>query len=385
VNIKQRGEDLRATIGSVRDGTFEYESREPPKTNWTKYDKAQVKEVALYLDNIRGLVDEAAHRIEQRSPPKKRGPGRPPVNPADIVKVLLMQTYFQTPNRVAKGFLDLFKEKLGIESSFSYKTIERGYDRDSVNEIMDEVTRIMNETVEGIEVTFSFDGTGFSSSNKENYAAKRQSQNSKKGKKSANKSSDKGQDKKQEEDPNDSLPKSESKTKRGFTYSVMGVGIQSKLVAGMAISSDHSIGETTMFPEAFQQTISYHPDMVSVLGDGIYAARWITEMVATNDVTPYFLPRSNATFKSMGYFGWGDMLISLQKQPHEWMEQYHMRSISETVNSMIKCRFGQIIRKRLDRRRTTETRLKIVGHDVRRVGYLEIFEEIVPHWTRHRI
>ena len=38
--------------------------------------------------------------------------------------------------------------------------------------------------------------------------------------------------------------------------------------------------------------------------------------------------------------GWYDMLYSLWEDPQGWLEEYHMRSISETVNSMVKCRFG---------------------------------------------
>ena len=53
-----------------------------------------------------------------------------------------------------------FREKLGIIRHFSYKTIERGYDREPVNEILDEIVVITNESVEGKEMTFSFDGTG---------------------------------------------------------------------------------------------------------------------------------------------------------------------------------------------------------------------------------
>nr|QNO45179.1 hypothetical protein GMDKAGHH_00032 [Methanosarcinales archaeon ANME-2c ERB4]QNO46020.1 hypothetical protein OOGCPJEC_00005 [Methanosarcinales archaeon ANME-2c ERB4] len=49
-----------------------------------------------------------------------------------------------------------------------------------MNEILDEIVVITNESVGGKEETCSFDGTGFSASNKENYADKRQKQNSKK-------------------------------------------------------------------------------------------------------------------------------------------------------------------------------------------------------------
>ncbi|MCK4459709.1 MAG: hypothetical protein KAU52_08310 [Methanosarcinales archaeon] len=371
---KKQGEELRGIIKNIRDGTFEYESKGPVKTNWAQYDQAQIHEMANYLDNIRDLVEEADKRIKERTPPGKRGPGRPPIDSADIAKALLLQTYTESSNRVAEGLLLLFREKLNISCHFSYKTIERGYDREPVNKILDEIVVITNESVEGKETTFSFDGTGFSASNKENYADKRQKQNSKKNYKKS-KSASNGQ-------ADDSFPESNSTTKKGFSYSVMGIGVQYKLISGISISPDHSIGETTMFPEAFDQTLNCHPNLDGVLGDGIYGCRWITNLVSENNATPHFLPRSNVTFKSKGALGWYDMLYSLWEDPHEWLENYHMRSISETVNSMVKCRFGAPLKRRLDSRKETETRLKLVGHNIRRVGYLEIMGDVVPHWRR---
>lgn len=370
---KHRGDELRSLIKNIRNGTFEYESHEPEKTKWSLYDSAQIKEMACYLDNLRDLVDEADTRIKEREPPLKRGPGRPPCNPYDIAKVLLLQTYSGLSNRVAEGLLHLFREKLGISKHFSYKTIERGYDRDAVDRILYEIVVITNECVKGKETTYSFDGTGFSASNKENYAAKRQKQNSNKGKKSKTVNC---------ELPDDSFPVSNSIAKKGFSYCVIGVGVRNKLISGIAISPDHSIGETTMFPEAFHQTLSSQPNLENVLGDGIYGCRWITNLVSRNHATPYFLPRSNVTFKSKGSAGWYDMLFSLWDDPQNWLGEYHMRSISETVNSMVKCRFGAPLRKKLDSRRTTETRLKLVAHNVRRIGYLEIIEGIKPNWLK---
>lgn len=72
----------------------------------------------------------------------------------------------------------------------------------------------------------------------------------------------------------------------------------------MAISPDHSIGETTIFPEAFEQTLYCNPNLMNVLGDGIYAYRWITNLVSINNTTPYFLLHSNVIFKSKGFTGW---------------------------------------------------------------------------------
>jgi hypothetical protein len=54
----------------------------------------------------------------------------------------------------------------------------------------------------------------------------------------------------------------------------------------------------------------------------------------------------------------------------------------ETVNSMVKCRFGATLRKRLDPRKETESKLKLVAHDIRRIGYIEALDDITPHWPR---
>lgn len=371
---KHVGEELRELIKKVRDGTFEYKNRDEAKTNWAKYDSAQISEMANYLDNLRDIVDEADNRIISRTIPDKRGPGRPPIDPKDIAKTLLLQTYTESPNRVAEGLLLLFREKLGISQHFTYKTIERGYDREAVNKILDEVVAITNECVESKEVTCSFDGTGFSASNKENYADKRQKQNSKKSQKKSELTNDDQSD--------DSFPMADSTPNMGFSYCVMGIGVQYKLISGMSVCPDHSIGETTMFPDVYYQTLQNYPNLEKALGDGIYSARWITDLVSKSNVTPYFLPKSNITFQSKGFAGWYDMLFSLWSDPQRWLEQYHMRSISETVNSMVKCRFGATLRKKLDPRKATETKLKLVAHDIRRIGYIEILNDIKPQWHR---
>ncbi|KAF5417143.1 MAG: hypothetical protein C5S49_03845 [Candidatus Methanogaster sp.] len=87
--------------------------------------------------------------------------------------------------------------------------------------------------MEGKENTFSFDGTGFSASNKENYADKRQKQNSKKGSKKSKSAS--------KEQADDSFPESNYTAKKGFSYAVMGARVLHKLISGISISPNHSV------------------------------------------------------------------------------------------------------------------------------------------------
>jgi hypothetical protein len=59
------------------------------------------------------------------------------------------------------------------------------------------------------------------------------------------------------------------------------------------------------------------------------------------------------------------MLYAFMNDTQEWLETYHMRSISETANSIIKWKMPFKTKKRLPRRKRTEEYLKINAHNLR--------------------
>ncbi len=171
-----------------------------------------MNEIAEVLETIKDIVDIATSSI----PEKKKGSGRPPVPSQDTVRVMLVQAYFGMPNRIARGFLRLFWEKLGISSEFSYKTIERGYDPERTKKILDEVLRIMNETGNSEENIFSTDDTGDPNTMKVNYESKRSQQRIGKEKNKDMKS--------------DAFPDTEGK--HDFQYSSFSGGVHTKIISG---------------------------------------------------------------------------------------------------------------------------------------------------------
>ncbi len=270
-----------------------------------------------------------------------------------------------------------------MSKSFSYKTIERGYDRECVDKILDMVFRLTNEPVKELEKVFSVDGSGTPTSVKQNYNADRQRQNAKRSKSKGKK------------EAHGSLPGSSDK-KHDYVYREAIIGTKYKLFAGWKSTTDHSIGETTMFPDVFAQAIEKHPNMEQMLGDGIFATRPICKEVGLHGITPRFLPRRNVTLKrkgvnteegslppvyamrhaSFGVKAWVDMLWALSKDPQGWLHDYHMRSISETGYSMLKRRNTGPLRKRLDPRRETEDYLRGICHNIRCLYYLQYLENI---------
>ena len=352
--VMKKAGDLRNLVKSVRNKSFPYEKREPEKRNWSQYDDAQVNEIADILETIREVVDIAASNI----PDKKKTAGRPPVPDSDIVKVMLMQTYFGMPNRIAQGFLRLFGEKLGIPSSFSYKTIERGYDPDRTKELLDEVHRIINASGNPEENIFSTDGTGDPTTMKVNYESKRSLQRQEKEKHKAD-----------DKERADAFPS--TKGKHDFQYSSFATGVHTKIIAGFSTTYDHSIGELSMFPGIMSQTYGLCPGIEEMLGDALYSNRKMCSITQSYGIDQYFLPKTNATFRAKGVASWKAMLYDFTDNTQEWLEHYHMRSISECVNSMMKRKMPAKIRKKLPQRKKTEETLKINMHNLRQYNYMK--------------
>jgi transposase len=349
-------EELRDLVRSVRSGEFEYQERPEKSLDWSSYDEAQAYELADMLYTIRKLVDEAVNRLPAKELEKERGPGRPPVHsPADVAKVLLMQSYFGVSNRVAAGLALVFKEKLRLSDTFGYKTIERGYDPGPVTRILEEVFKLTNEYGNANETTYSTDGSGDPTSTKVNYESVRSEQR---------KNSDES---------------SSSSTRHDFQYTVSSVGVHTKLYAGFRTTDDHSIGELSFFPSVVAQTRINCPSMATMLGDSLYATRQACAIVAGYGAKPCFLPKTTSTLRSHGVPAWKDMTYELVEDPQTYLMVYHMRSISETSNSMDKTRFPGKIRKRLSLRKRTEELLRKDVHNARQYSYLRYLE---PHLVR---
>ncbi len=350
-------DELRGLVKSVRSGEFEYDERPRRSLDWSSYTEAQAYELADMLYNITKLVDEAVNRIPVEDLERKGRVGRPPTySPGDVAKVLLMQSYFGVSNRVAAGLALVFKEKLRLADTFSYKTIERAYDPGPVTKILQEVFRLTNEYGNANEDTFSFDGTGEPTSTKVNYETVRSEQKRK----------EDGDD-----DPTGSWPSpSSSRRQHVFQYSESSVGVHTKIFGGSVSTDGYSVGELLMFPSVLSQTRINCPDIKEVLGDGLYSTRPACSMVAAAGARPYFFPKVNSIYLSHGVPSWKEMMHSFVEDTQQWLRQYHMRSISETANSMDKRRFPWKLKKRLAWRKDVESFLRRDVHNIRQYSYL---------------
>jgi len=351
--------DLQNIVTAIRSKTFVYEEKEKKQIDWRMYNLAQVNELADMLEIIKYSVDTAEVRIAIRPEHQitVRFPGRPKIiSESAIVKLMILQTYFGLSNRISGGLLRVFNAKLGIAESFTYKTLERGYDPEQTWRILDEVLALTNEWSNFNEDTFGTDGTGDPTTMKINYETKRADQREKE--KSVNAT----------QEVITAWPT--TKKKGDFQYSVISCGIHTKIIAGFATTGDHHIGELSQFDGVMKQTCRNAPQIKVMLGDGLYANRPVCRTVSSYNVALYSIPKSNATLKSKGVREWKRMTYEIILDPQGFLNIYHDRSISESVNSMIKRREPTKLRKRLDGRKGTEEHLKFIVHNLRQCCYL---------------
>jgi transposase len=341
---------VRGVIAQVRAGTFEYESRPPPVRDWSAYDAAKTGELPDVLRLIRGFVELAEQNL--RPPEVPVGPrGRPRTAAADLAKALLAQSYVGKANRIAQGLCEAVGPRLGLSCSFSYKTIERGYDDDRVIRILWEVLRLTNVPVQGLERVFSVDGSCMVTSVRDNYAAAREHQ---RGRSSG------------------AWPDSSS----ARVYNVAIIGVEYKLFAAWKAATDPHARELAHFPAAFEQAQTNQPGMGMLLGDGLYAGRPQVGLVARAGVIPRFLPPRNATLKRLGCGAWIEMLLTMAREPQRWLSEYHGRSISECGFSVTNV--GPPMRKRLAARKETESLLRALVYNIRRLAQLRYLVGLMP-------
>jgi transposase len=331
---------------------------------------------------IADYVDEATKRLGIEEKPDK-DPGRPTYPPDDVAKAIVMQQYFCYANRQSEGLVILFNEKMRIKTLFSYKTIERGYQDPFVTLILNEVFKMTQEPISEKEHSFTIDGTCLPTSIKQNWENDKQKlakENAQKEKKEAMK---KEELKKQAETDlikefgkNAFTEKIETEKKKSYEKMIAVCGTTYKLITSVTFPENPHANESPFFVPLLKITNENYDRIDLVTGDAAYVSRLSCNTVSKMGGIPRIYPKEGMTLRMKGSAAWTEMLLTLIEDPQKWLEKYHCRSISETVNSTFKRDFPVPLRKKLNVRRKQEAFLRVCNYDLKRLCYLRYLEDL---------
>lgn len=333
---QRRDKQLAALVTRVRNRGFPYAPRPTARRDWAAYDDAQIHEIHDTLCWIRDAVD-ATPAIRH---PRRRGAPRTYLA-KDLAKTVLMQQYFEASNRVAQGEALLFKEKLALVRVPHYKAIERAYDDadtiSTLDSVLGQTTRLATDTE-----TLTLDGTGLPRSGKANWE--------------------------QEKTATDTDEK-----RRRFDGSVVMVALPSFLATAhvpLVVGLQNEAPTLVPLLDATSRRMG-RLSGVAVTGDAAFPSRDNCDHIAGLGATPYLFPRSNFTLAPQGSKAWRAMLDGFLDNTQDWLAAYHARSSSESFNSRHKRRHPTPLRKRLDRRRSTEKHTRFIVDNLTQIGYLQ--------------
>lgn len=366
----------------LKDKKFKYEQKDEKIIDWTKYDKAQIHEVNDMLLLIAEYVDEATKRlgIEKN---EEKGPGRPSYPPDDVAKALLMQQYLCFANRSTEGLVILFKEKIRLSTTFSYKTVERAYQDPFVTLILNEVFKLTQEPISDKEHNFAIDGTCLPTSIKQNWENDKRRLAREKKKSEKNGSIQKVEesnkpiqtDMKKEDDKKENTDRNEKDTKK-YEKMIAVCGTTYKLITSVTFTENPYANESPFFVPLLRFTNENYDQIDLVAGDAAYISRLNCGTVSGMGAIPRIYPKQGITLKMKGTPAWTEMLLTLINDPQKWLEEYHCRSISETVNSTFKRDFPAPLQKKINVRRKQEAFLRVCDYDLKRLCYLRYLEDL---------
>ncbi|KXA90200.1 hypothetical protein AKJ61_01285 [candidate division MSBL1 archaeon SCGC-AAA259B11] len=344
---RKKQKRLEKFIDKLKNDEIDYEpiDEEDSGVNWSSYDKAQVNELKDMLLFVRNSVDEAVERLGFDND-SETGRGRPSYPPEDLAKGVLLQQYFEVSNRVAAGFVDLFKEKLGIGEAYSYKTLERAYDNPHVAMILREVFEMSQEPVEDEEDTFSPDGTGIPNSIKNNWEKEKESE--------------------EEADK--------------FTKMVAMIGATYQLISSVKFPDNPQAHESPYFEPLLEETSDRYVQITLVSADSGFLSRDNCDLVEKHGGEPRIYPKKGITLRRKGSWAWTDMLLNFIENPQEWLREYHTRSNVESGFSTFKRHFLSPLRKCIQRRRKTEAFARACDYNLKRASYIRRQEGLAAPW-----
>lgn len=299
---------FRKLVKKMKKKKF-YEHKEIRRPiSWREYSLAQIEEAKEILKFIKREVEKC------QFPFVNGKVGKPLTNPKSLAKAILMSEFLQLTERQSQGWIELLGPFMRIKEQLDDRVIGEAYNNAEVLYILEQVFQNTKST----DGKLSGDGTGLERSRKQNYAS--------------------------------------TKNTKKCDY-------LTSIVDSREIVQAFDVNE--------EECIAMHSLIHEVEGDSLrldagFVSRGLTKEINDKGMIPYIFPKTNLNLN--GGLAWKNMYLSLYNDVMKWLEEYHIRSHSESFYSSLKRR-NRIILKRRPTARLSQVTARIIIHNARKLAY----------------
>ena len=335
VDIRYKLEEINSIIGK------KYKLEHPKQQrDWRTYEQQFALRIKTAMKDLDPLIREAVSTLHV-----VHGPGHPhSLTLEQRVQLLLIKQLVGESNRMFSNMLVIFSMLSGID--VSYKAVERLYsDEEVVLAIHNlHILILRKKGVERSDATG--DGTGYSLTLKKNYEtyAQRLKDHAKENASSEN-----------------DVRKSGNHRKRLFAYSFAIMDLKTRMYTSFGSSMR---SEREAYDRAIELLSSIGIELSSMRLDRYYSSPSYVDRLGKTKV--FIIPRKNSTLN--GSQKWKGTIREFLNNTMPYLEQYHMRSNSESGFSADKKMLGWNIAQRRDDRIDNALFCTGVWHNLFNIG-----------------
>jgi len=291
--------------------------------NWPAYNQAQTTEFSTFQDILIEILDNLIETHQQH----RRG--RPFNDFKEMIFCCVMRSYYGKSSRRSVSFLDYALVKGYISKKPHFNTVLNYYKDDSITHILKYLIEQSATPMKDVELDFTVDSSGFSTSLYGRWLDVRIQSSSK---------------------------------KRIFKKAHVTSGVKTNIITAIEATPGY-YADSPQFPKLVRIT-SKNFDMREVSADKAYSSRKNLQTVAQLGAVPYIPFKSNATGRSRGHLIWGRMKKYYDRHQDHFMMHYHKRSNAESVFNMMKRKFGTHLYSKSEVGQTNEILCKALAHNI---------------------
>ena len=167
---------------------------------------------------------------------------------------------------------------------------------------------------------------------------------------------------------------------KGYEKLIAVFGNKYKLIGACDIAGAKG-NECPYLQPLLDELMEIYEELNLFQGDAAYLSRNNCNTIVSYGGIPRIYPKSNTVLNQRSSKAWTQMLLAFIADPQKWLEEYHMRSISESGNSVIKRRFPRSLLKRDGTRRKCEAFSRACVYNLRQLNYIHyLCPEIRVYW-----
>jgi transposase len=289
--------------------------------DWQAYDQAQTHQKELFMQLLRD--------VSSTIPQPEYTFGRPKLPLADMIFASAFKVFSTFSLRRFTTDMQIAKERGLIEKVPHFTSVGNYMENPELTPIIKDLITITSLALASVETDFTIDSSGFGTSRFVKWY------NHKYGK--------------------------EVDT-RAWVKAHLVCGVKTNIVTAveLTMTNEH---DTKFLPELVMQT-AQNFTVKEVSGDKAYSSRANLELINELGAVPYIPFKKGTTGRAKNAPTWKKMYHYFEFKNEEFLEHYHKRSNAETTFHMIKSKFGDAVRSKIEVAQVNEVLLKVLCHNI---------------------